>query len=138
MLASLALAVAPRSLAVVHLGLAAGLVTLTAMAPRAAVRHTVLGLCLALTLVLPALWVGPAWRDAAAGGRMPWSFYLSFVASLAIPFAVATIASTWVARRPYPTALRWRLAIPLLGYIAGLLLSYPVSYNYALFYLLLR
>jgi hypothetical protein len=60
------------------------------------------------------------------------------VLSLGIPFGVGAMTVALMARRspaPRPAA---SVALPAVAYFLGLLLSYPISFNYALLYGLIR
>ncbi len=127
-----------QSLGYTHLLLLGLLLLLALSRPVAWVRLVVLGGALAGTLLLPARWVGAAWESPPEEMRFAWGFFLSFVSSLGIPFACGAVAVTLLARRSSPPPLRARLGWTLAAYLAGILLSLPVSFNYALAYPLLR
>jgi hypothetical protein len=127
-----------QSLGLVHLGLMAGLTCLAVFEPHNRLRNALLGFGLLLTLFFPWLWVRPSLMGPDASPRFVWGFFLTFLLSLALPFAVTTTVVTIVARRPRPVRLAARVGIPIVTYLLAVLASFPVSFNYALFYPLIR
>ncbi len=127
-----------QSLGYAHLALVALLVGVAAWRPQSWVRLALLGLAFLITVGLPILWVGPAWTESPELHRFAWGFFLAFASSLGIPFASGAIAVTVLARRSDAPSLGARLIWPLAAYLAGLLVSLPVSFNHALAYPLIR
>lgn len=127
-----------RSLGYAHLAILAALVLLAIGRPGRAIRLSVLAVLLAITLALPSLWVGPAWESPPELERFAWGFFLSFVSSLGIPFAGGALAVTVLARREAAPRLSARIGWPVAAYLVGLVVSLPVSFNYALAYPFMR
>ena len=132
------LEVPSRSLGIAHVALAASLVAVALIRPRTSVRRLALGLGAGLALLLPILWLGPIWSEDGEHRRFVWGFYLTFVLSLGIPFGVGAMTVVFMARSSPSPRTVVSLALPAVAYILGLLLSYPISFNYALLYGLIR
>lgn len=127
-----------HSLGYAHLGLLTLLTVLAVWRPSPTVRLTILGAGFLLTLILPVVWVGPAWESPPENRRFAWGFFLTFGLSLAIPYMSGTTAVTLLARRREQPGLASRLLWPITAYLLGLAASFPVSFNYALAYIFLR
>jgi hypothetical protein len=127
-----------RSLGYAHTVLGLGLGSLAFLQPRTWLRNLSLGAAFLVTLYLPATWVGPLWDAPAESARFVWGFYLTFAMSLGMPFAAAAIVLTFLARRTQPVSPSKSLFIVLGAYLAGILASFPVSFNYSLLYPLIR
>ncbi|HTS90171.1 MAG TPA: hypothetical protein VMG41_16880 [Gemmatimonadales bacterium] len=123
-------------LARAHAALLAGLLGLSAARPGPRGRYTGIALGAVVVLVVPILWIG----RSATTPRAPvaWGFYLPLMLSLAMPFLAAAAAILLQGRRAVPASPAVRLGITLAAYLFGLTLSYPVSFNYSLFYFLIR
>lgn len=127
-----------QSLGYAHLAMLVVLLLLALGQPAKGVRLAALGAAFLATLALPVVWVGPAWASPPELQRFAWGFYLSFASSLGIPFACGAAAVTLLAQRQSAPRPRARLGWTGLAYLFGLLASFPVSFNYALAYPLLR
>lgn len=126
------------SLGAAHLVLIALLVASSLARPDSSKRRIFLGLGTLLVLFLPAKWVGPLWSDWETPSRFALDFYLQFFLSLMIPFGTSA-AGLFLMGRKKPSAGRPALMSVVIGlYLGGLLASYPISFNYALLYPLLR
>ena len=123
-------------LARAHAALLAGLLGLSAVRPGATGRYASVALGAVLALVVPILWI----ERSATTPRAPvaWGFYLPLMFSLAIPFVASAGALLLLAGRSVPAPAAVRLGVTLVAYLFGLALSYPVSFNYSLFYFLIR
>ncbi len=127
-----------QSLGYAHLLLMALLGWLALWQPSSRVRLALLAMALLLTLAVPVLWVGPLWTEPPETRHFTWGFYLAFASSLGIPFGFGAIAVTVLARRSSPPSRVARLLWLSAAYLAGLLISIPVSFNHALAYPLIR
>lgn len=101
-------------------------------------RRLLLGIGVATTVLVPAVWVGLPWSPWPARSSVVLGFYLGYFLSLAIPFGLAAMVAILQGRRRSPPRYLGRVWLPLAAYLVGLLVSYPVSYNYALLYPLIR
>jgi hypothetical protein len=132
------LALSPESLGITHLALAGTLVGLVLLRPRTWVRRLLVVLGIAFTLLLPFLWVGPIWSAGPEWLTFLLGFYQKLALSLAIPFGIGAVVMSRLAHRaPLPRKLVAGAVITA-TYVLGLMVSYPVSFNYALLYPLLR
>lgn len=128
-----------RALGYTHLGILLLLLLLALRRPRPAIGLAALATAFALTLALPVMWVGPAWAEQSPEfRRFAWGFFVAFASSLGLPFATGACAVTILARRDPAPRVAARAGWVLAAYLAGLLASLPVSFNYSLAYLFLR
>jgi hypothetical protein len=132
------LTLSPESLGITHLALAGTLIGLALLRPRTSARHLVVGLGIVLTLLLPFRWVGPLWSAGPEWLAFLLGFYQKLVLSLAIPFGIGAVVVTRLAHCAPPPRSLTAGALIVAAYVLGLVVSYPVSFNYALLYPLLR
>lgn len=128
----------PSRLGYAHAVMGLGLGSLAFLQPRTWLRNLILGTTFLVTLYLPATWVGPLWEERAESARFVWSFYLTFALSLGIPFAVAAVVLTFLARRTQPVSPSKSLLIVVGAYVAAIIVSFPVTFNYSLLYPVIR
>lgn len=135
---SIGLEAPSQSLRLAHIVLALGLTAVAVARPRPWLRRLAFTTGVALVVFLPILWVGPFWSDGPGLFTFIRGFYFRLLLSLAIPFVAAAVAVVLLARHRSPPELLIRITLPLTTYIAGLIASFPVSFNYALLYSFIR
>ena len=123
-------------LARAHAALLTGLLALSAARPGSRLCYAGVTSGAAFVLMIPIVWIGGSRTTVRA--PVAWAFYLPLMLSLAIPFLAAAGAILLRARRAGPASSAHRVGVTLAAYLMGLVLSYPVSFNYSLFYFLIR